>query len=371
MHVLCVPTRRTAPLPRPPPAGPPSLVRPSVSAAASSGWRQPPLHRHDSSGSEAASVAPSEASSVWPSGLSAQWLRAPSGTALGASPLVQMSGEGRGRLLAWRASVLSTEASLDGCSSVPAGHARPLICCPHLAPGPPPRAAASLRQQQERGGVLDLPAGASAVPLPLAPHLPTHTISFRCVPPPEFAAAAAADALPLWSRPVTVRDGIEAQFHLVVPVAQPPEPQQQGGGEQGDAAAEGERRQGSGDAAHLSAGASGDAAHLTAAAAAARGVVAGRPAANSAAWQPAVAILRLSVHRRGAGALHVVLESMQCDPPYLLENRTPVPLQYRQVRAPCRRLCKAEMRLLRAAVDCRRPAIGSCNPPHSPAPDAR
>lgn len=96
--------------PRPPPAGPPSLVRPSVSAAASSVWRQPPLHRHDSSGSEAASVAPSEASSVWPSGLSAQWLRAPSGTALGASPLVQMSGEGQGRLLAWRASVLSTEA---------------------------------------------------------------------------------------------------------------------------------------------------------------------------------------------------------------------------------------------------------------------
>lgn len=218
--------------------------------------------------------------------------------------------------------------------------------------------------------MLDLPAGASAVPLPLAPHLPTHTISFRCVPPPEFAAAAAADALPLWSRPVTVRDGIEAQFHLVVPVAQPPEPQQQGSGEQGDAAAEGESRQGSGDAAHLSAGASGDAAHLTAAAAAARGVVAGRPAANSAAWQPAVAILRLSVHRRGAGALHVVLESMQCDPPYLLENRTPVPLQYRQVRAPCRRLCKADMRLLRAAVDCRSPAISGCDPPHSPAPDA-
>ena len=68
-------------------------------------------------------------------------------------------------------------------------------------------------------------------------------------------------------------------------------------------------------------GGSGDAAHLTATkATTARG-----------GWPPAVAILRLSVHRRGLGAMHVVLESMHCDPPYLLENRTRFPLQYRQV----------------------------------------
>jgi hypothetical protein len=44
-----------------------------------------------------------------------------------------------------------------------------------------------------------------------------------------------------------------------------------------------------------------------------------------------VAILRLSVHRRGPGALHIVLESMHSEPPYVLENRTRFPLQYRQV----------------------------------------
>ena len=30
--------------------------------------------------------------------------------------------------------------------------------------------------------------------------------------------------------------------------------------------------------------------------------------------------------------MHVVLETLQSDPPYMLENRTPFPLQYRQVR---------------------------------------
>jgi hypothetical protein len=68
-------------------------------------------------------------------------------------------------------------------------------------------------------------------------------------------------------------------------------------------------------------GGSGDAAHLTAT----------KATTARSGWPPAVAILRLSVHRRGLGAMHVVLESMHCDPPYLLENRTRFPLQYRQV----------------------------------------
>ena len=155
--------------------------------------------------------------------------------------------------------------------------------------------------------MVDLPPGASSVPLPLADHLPSHTLSFRCVPPQPYAAAAAADALPLWSRPVTVRNGMEAQLHVVVPVIVHEEPEQEGGGEEG----------GSGDIAHFTANA----------AAAARGVAAGRPTGAPLA----MAILRLSVHRRGLGAVHVVLESMQGDPPYQLENCTAFPLQYRQV----------------------------------------
>lgn len=172
----------------------------------------------------------------------------------------------------------------------------------------------------------DLPAGAAAVPLSLSAGLPNHTLSFRSVPPPAYAAAAAADALPLWSRPVTVRVGVESQMYVVVPVIppekDPPAGEQAGGG----AAAAGITNDGS-DAAHITAPAgsrgSGDSAHL------APGH--GSGASGLAGWPPAVAILRLSVHRRGRGAMHVVLESMHSDPPYLLENRTSFPLQYRQV----------------------------------------
>lgn len=148
--------------------------------------------------------------------------------------------------------------------------------------------------------MLDLPAGAASLPLHLPAGLPSHTLSFRCVPPAAYAAAAAADSLPLWSRPLTVRVGLETQMHVVVPVipSEEDEAQQGGGG-----------------------GGGGDAAHLTAT----------KAAPARAGWPPAVAILRLSVHRRGLGAMHVVLESMNCEPPYLLENRTRFPLQYRQV----------------------------------------
>lgn len=180
----------------------------------------------------------------------------------------------------------------------------------------------------QRNAVQDLPAGASAVPLSLSAGLPNHTLSFRCVPPPAYAAAAAADALPLWSRPVSVRVGVERQMYVVVPVIPPEEAAPAGDQAEGTAGAD---RDSSGrDAAHIAAQSgsrsSGDAAHL------APGH--GSGGSGAAGWPPAVAILRLSVHRRGLGAMHVVLESMHSDPPYLLENRSQFPLQYRQVR-PC------------------------------------
>lgn len=98
---------------------------------------------------------------------------------------------------------------------------------------------------------------------------------------------------------------METQLHVVIPV---PPPEEEPGSS------------GSGDAAHLTAGTAGAAALS---AGARGGACAG------------VAILRLSVHRRGPGGMHVVLESVQADPPYLLENRTPFPLRYRQVEAVC------------------------------------
>ncbi|KAL4447306.1 hypothetical protein ABPG77_007339, partial [Micractinium sp. CCAP 211/92] len=185
--------------------------------------------------------------------------------------------------------------------------------------------ASSFRQSLQRSAVQDLPAGAAAVPLSLSAGLPNHTLSFRSVPPPAYAAAAAADALPLWSRPVTVRVGVESQMYVVVPVIPPEEDPPAGEQAGGGAAAAGITNDGS-DAAHITAPAgsrgSGDSAHL------APGH--GSGASGLAGWPPAVAILRLSVHRRGRGAMHVVLESMHSDPPYLLENRTSFPLQYRQ-----------------------------------------
>ena len=94
-----------------------------------------------------------------------------------------------------------------------------------------------------------------------------------------------AAVLTLWSRPITIQYPDEEQYHLLVPVASPSQQQQQQ------------------DAAHLPASGGG----------------------------MAVAIVRVSVQRRGVGALHLVVESAHSEPPYLLENRTPVTLQYRQV----------------------------------------
>lgn len=280
-------------------------MRPSFAGAPSLAGSAP-----SSVGSSAPSF--SDPSFVSSRGGSALWERVPSAMPSGASPLVQLSREsGRSGLhvLQGRRAVLS--CMVDVALLV-------LELTPRLPPSPNLSAAASLRQEQERGGVLDLPAGVASVPLPLPAHLQAHTLSFRCVPPPAYAAAAAADALPLWSRPVPIRSGAEAQLHVVVPVI-PPEERQQGSEEQGE-----EGTAGSGDAAHLTAIATAGAAH---------GVAAGRKPTPSG-WAPAVAILRLSVHRRGPGGVHVVLESMQSEPPYLLENRTAFPLQYRQVGRP-------------------------------------
>lgn len=63
-----------------------------------------------------------------------------------------------------------------------------------------------------------------------------------------------------------------------------------------------------------------DSAHLTAL------------SAESVVSGTAVAVLRLRVTQRGVGGLHLVLETLQAEPPYLLQNRTPISLAYRQVR---------------------------------------
>ena len=41
-------------------------------------------------------------------------------------------------------------------------------------------------------------------------------------------------------------------------------------------------------------------------------------------------VVRYSMELRGPGSMHFVLESVSADPPYLLENRSSQPLQYRQ-----------------------------------------
>ena len=222
---------------------------------------------------------------------SGYWERVPLLMPSGTSHLVQLPG-GSDSGHQWHH---PTEPSTFCVSALTSLHSIFLPAC--LLP-----AASSFREQQDRGDILDLPAGAAAAPLHLTAGMPIHNLCFRCVPAPADAAAEAADSLPLWSRPVALQDGVEMQIHVVVPVT-PPENQQQE--QQQDAQ-----------------GAAGsDAAHLTAAGAPRRGT----------GWPSAVAILRLSVHRRGLGCLHVVLETMHSDPPFLLENRTALPLQYRQV----------------------------------------
>ena len=286
-----------SPCPTPPACAGPPLVRPARSSLTAASLMS---GGEESFGSVASTL----------SGASSQWDRAPSLMPSGASPLVQMNGaqwsnRAVGCIVLGAAAASAAEKQqsrawqLPGTMPVsPAARARSLQLASALAP-PRPAAAASFRQQVQRNAVLDLAAGAASMPLPLSAGLLNHTLSFRCVPPPAYAAAAAADSLPLWSRPVTIKPDAEGQLFVVVPVI--PAEEEGQGGDGGD-------------------GGTGDAAHLTASGG----------SASTAGWPPAVAILRLSVHRRGPGAVHVVLESMQSDPPYLLENRTLLPLQYRQ-----------------------------------------
>ncbi|GAB4822342.1 hypothetical protein N2152v2_009388 [Parachlorella kessleri] len=198
--------------------------------------------------------------------------------------------------------------------------------------------------------------------------VPTHTLCFRSAP----AAAATITAIggaPLWSRPITLRYPQEQTLHLLVPISleeaasagaggatsgssptgRADTPQEGGlqGGAEGrpsaylspavfDATAGGS--DGGSGAASEDAGRRGgghvkrDSAHLT--------VLAAEPGAapgRGGAPGGAVAVLRVRVSLRGFGGLHVVLETLQSDPPYLLENRTPLPLNYRQASQAARR----------------------------------
>eukprot|EP00887_Chlorella_sp_A99_P001951 scaffold18.g1951.t1 len=134
--------------------------------------------------------------------------------------------------------------------------------------------------------LLELGPGDSGTPLHLPEGMDTHTLCFRCS---SSTGAGGDGGEELWSRPIGLQGDDEQQFHLLVPLAGGlPKSTVQGG----------------------------DGAHLTARAG---GAVGG-----------AVAIVRVSVLCRGLGGIHLVVESAHSDPPYLLENRTPVALQYRQ-----------------------------------------
>jgi len=128
----------------------------------------------------------------------------------------------------------------------------------------------SMRDRVAEGALLELPPGAAAVPLHLVMGLPRLMLCFRCAPKDGQHSPL------LWSRPLCVPRDSEEQHYVVVPVMEE----------------EGLRASGGGDG---------------------------------------VALLRLAMHTRGPGMLHIVLETVNADPPFLLENRTPYPLQYRQV----------------------------------------
>lgn len=134
--------------------------------------------------------------------------------------------------------------------------------------------------------LLELGPGDSGTPLHLPEGMDTHTLCFRCS---SSTGAGGDGGEELWSRPIGLQGDDEQQFHLLVPLA---------GGLPKSTVQD------------------GDGAHLTARAG---GAVGG-----------AVAIVRVSVLCRGLGGIHLVVESAHSDPPYLLENRTPVALQYRQ-----------------------------------------
>lgn len=133
-------------------------------------------------------------------------------------------------------------------------------------------------QSAAAGMVFELPAGVCAVPL----HLVTaaseqYTLCFRC-------GTADVDGTPLWSRPVVINKLTEEEEYLMLPVEY--------------------HRENNGSSPTS-------------------------PTGSEA--QGAVAMMRMSVLSRGLSAgLHIVLSTVHSDPPYLVENRTSIPLMYRQ-----------------------------------------
>ncbi|KAL4527774.1 hypothetical protein Ndes2437A_g02912 [Nannochloris sp. 'desiccata'] len=166
--------------------------------------------------------------------------------------------------------------------------------------------AAAQRASQEAGAILDLPAGTTAVPLHLVQGMYSkHVLCFRYghsdvvaggVERETTAASSDAHGNLFWSRPFSILHDKEDEECISIPVAAI--------GGSPSAFSEG----------NLAVSSSG-----------------GSPGVGAGAG---VALLRLSVHSRGPGTLHVVLESVNSDPPFLLENRTPYPLHYRQAHIP-------------------------------------
>jgi hypothetical protein len=167
--------------------------------------------------------------------------------------------------------------------------------------------AAAQRASQKAGAILDLPAGTTAVPLHLVQGMYSkHVLCFRyghsdllaggegCDDASEASSTATRNAHGnvLWSRPFSIFHDREDEECISIPV---------------------------------SAICGSPCAFLE-----------GYSAASTSGGAPpvggaGVALLRVSVHSRGPGTLHVVLESVSSDPPFVLENRTPYPLHYRQV----------------------------------------
>lgn len=105
---------------------------------------------------------------------------------------------------------------------------------------------------------------------------------------------SAAALLPLWSRPISISQPDDDVMYVLIPVL--------GESNTGTTSKPSQEEEPSSQETTTSLGVSG----------------------------VAMALLRLSVHQRGPGGMHIVLESVNGDPPYLLENRTPFSLQYRQ-----------------------------------------
>ncbi|KFM29234.1 Vacuolar protein sorting-associated protein 13A [Auxenochlorella protothecoides] len=143
--------------------------------------------------------------------------------------------------------------------------------------GPDPLAAPAPPRLMATGALVSVHAAAPALVLPAGAcavplHLPLASRRHEvCL---RLGGGVTRDGPTLWSRPLTLRYPAEETLHVLAPCA---------------AAGDGDAR---------------------------------------------VALLRLSISRRAPGALLVVLESAGGDPPYSVENRSRVALQYRQAHVP-------------------------------------